>query len=128
MKKRMIGLFTAFIVVLYVLLALAIMKQPSFAATVTKTFTGTWTYPTAEESKILGFRVFDQTGKVIIDNIAPNLRTATAQITYDDAAIQVYTMVAFGSDNRQSNPSNAIIMKPALQVIQGVGTFEFKVQ
>lgn len=98
------------------------------AATVTKTWTGTWTFDAAQQANIQGFRIYNQEGKVIMDNIAPSLRTASAQITFDDTAVQAFYLVAYGTEGRVSNPSNMIIFKPILGVIQGVGSFEFKLQ
>lgn len=118
MKKTLITL----------VILLIVCATPVFAAMVTKTWTGTWTFDAAQQPNIQGFRIYNQEGKVLLDNIAPNLRTASAPITYDDTVIQAFYMVAFGTEGRVSNPSNMIIFKPALGIIQGVGTFEFKIQ
>jgi len=102
---------------------LIVFAHSAVAATVTKNLAVTWEYATAEESSIAGFRVYNQAGTVVIDNVATNLRTASASYTFDDSIIQAFHLVAYNADGQQTTPSNIYVVPPRFKQLPGVGKF-----
>lgn len=109
-------------------LALSLMLVGScFAATVTKNVKVDWTYPVEQNDAIDGFRVYNQSGTVVADNINKTLRTLSVPYTYDDATIQSFTIVAFKSDGQMSDFGTIKSVAPKFKPIIGVGTFTVEI-
>jgi hypothetical protein len=123
MNKILFAIFST----LHIALSLVIAVS-SMAAQVTKTLNASWTFPVAEESTITGFRVFNQDKVVVLDNIAPNLRSFSAPLTYDDTVVQAFFMVGLGKDGNVSGPSNILTVKPPFKPLTGVGTFTIELK
>jgi len=94
---------------------------PVFAAQVTKTLNVNWVYPVIEEATISGFRVLNQDGIKVVDNVAVNLRTLSVPYTYDDALPQAFHLVAFDKNGIQTNPSNIVMVLPKYKPLVGMG-------
>lgn len=94
---------------------------PALAATVTKTLNVNWTYPVTEEPSIVGFRVLNQDGVKVADNVAVNLRTLSVPYTYDDVNPQAFHLVAFDKNGVQTNPSNIVMVLPKYKPLVGMG-------
>jgi len=109
--------------IVFLLGILIVFAHSAGAAIVTKTLKVDWDYAAAEEASITGFRVYDRSGTVVIDNVAPNLRTATASYTFDDAIIQAFHLVAFNAEGQLTTPSNIYTVAPRFKQLPGPGKF-----
>lgn len=118
-------LWFAAMIVAVIIMGMAAMSN---AATVTKTLTANWDFPAAQESTIAGFRVYNQDAAVVFDNVAPSLRTATKQYTYDDAQVQAFHIVSFSSSGQLSTPSNIKTVAPPFKPLTGTGTFTIELK
>jgi len=103
------------------MLLLLLLATPAIAAQITKQINVEWEYPVTAETTIAGFRLYNQEGVVVLDNIPPQLRTAAGSYTFDDAAPQAFHLVAYGPDNQQTAPSNIVIVAPKYKPLTGVG-------
>lgn len=104
-----------------------IIGSSAFAATVTKNVKVDWTYPVEQNATIDGFRVYNQSGTIVADNINKTLRTLSVPYTYDDAAIQSFTIVAFKADGQMSDFGTIKSVAPKFKPIIGVGTFTVEI-
>jgi hypothetical protein len=124
-KNHQGGPWIQLVIVLATALLLAviffIIARAAQAAQVSKQLTVHWTYPETDQAAITGFRLYNQAGDIVIADIPPAARQASAVYTYEDSAIQALHLVAIGRDGSVSTPSNIFLIPPRPTIIQGVG-------
>lgn len=113
--------------IILALIILLAVTGAALSAQVSKEMASQWSYQTADEADISGFRIYNQDRQVVIDNVAPNARTVKFTYTYDETVPQAFSMVAVGKDGRESSPSNTYVVSPPFRELKGVGTFTIKI-
>jgi len=109
------------------LIFLMLIASMVHAASVTKNLKIDWAFDVAQESTISGFKVYNQDGIVVMDNIPPNIRTKTASYTFDDTKPQAFHLVAYDLSGKQTTPSNIGIWTPAYKSLVGVGKITIEI-
>lgn len=107
--------------IIFALLITLVAVTQVMAASVTKNLTINWTFDATQESTISGFKVYNQDGTVVMDNIPANLRTKTSTYTFDDTKPQAFHLIAYDLSGKQTTPSNIGIWTPAYKSLIGVG-------
>ena len=114
--------------ILFIVLCNILLASSVLAATVTKNLSINWTFDAAQESTISGFKVYNQDGTVVMDNIPNTLRTKSTQYTFDDTKPQAFHLVAYDLSGKQTTPSNIGIWTPAYKALIGVGKITIEMQ
>ena len=91
------------------------------------TFTGSWTYETAWESEIEGFRLYDQDHQPVTEVADPTARSITWTATIQPGDCTSFYLVAYTNDE-ESAPSNIFPFCQPRQPLKGVGTFTIEFQ
>ena len=125
LRLTLTGLLWAIYLTLLAIMSLAVSE--ALAADKEISLSAEWSYETADEALILGYRIKDASGAIVVEVPDPAARAAEWTVMSDGKSCLPYNMVAYTADG-DGPPSNIAMYCPKARPIKAVGTFEVQLQ